>query len=112
MVATDGVSPSSSLDEAAPSHVQRRSRGHAVQKVSTARDQWIHGVRFPWQISGLAISRQVGLFWYNLGYPRTMKTAVSMPDDLFHLAEAAARRLRVSRSELYANAITEYLNRQ
>jgi predicted transcriptional regulator len=35
-----------------------------------------------------------------------------MPDDLFRLAEAAARRLRVSRSELYANAIAEYLSRQ
>ncbi len=35
-----------------------------------------------------------------------------MPDDLFRLAEAAARRLRVSRSELYANAIAEYLTRQ
>ena len=38
-----------------------------------------------------------------------MKTAVSLPDDIFQLAEAAARRLRVSRSELYANAIEEYL---
>ena len=35
-----------------------------------------------------------------------------MPDDLFRLAEAAARRLRVSRSELYAKAIAEYLKRQ
>ncbi len=35
-----------------------------------------------------------------------------MPDGLFRLAEAAARKLRVSRSELYANAIAEYLNRQ
>ena len=35
-----------------------------------------------------------------------------MPDDLFRLAEAAARRLRVSRSELYAKAIAEYLERQ
>jgi hypothetical protein len=35
-----------------------------------------------------------------------------MPDDLFRLAESAARRLRVSRSELYATAITEYLKRQ
>jgi metal-responsive CopG/Arc/MetJ family transcriptional regulator len=41
-----------------------------------------------------------------------MKTAVSLPDDLFRLAEAAARRLRVSRSELYAKAIAEYLKRQ
>jgi metal-responsive CopG/Arc/MetJ family transcriptional regulator len=41
-----------------------------------------------------------------------MKTAVSLPDDLFRSAEAAARRLRVSRSQLYANAIAEFLKRQ
>ena len=41
-----------------------------------------------------------------------MKTAVSVPDDLFRTAEAAARRLRVSRSKLYATAISEFLNRQ
>jgi hypothetical protein len=41
-----------------------------------------------------------------------MKTAVSVPDDLFLLAEATARRLRVSRSKLYATAISEFLHRQ
>jgi metal-responsive CopG/Arc/MetJ family transcriptional regulator len=41
-----------------------------------------------------------------------MKTAVSVPDDLFRLAEVAARRLRVSRSKLYTTAISEFLNRQ
>jgi metal-responsive CopG/Arc/MetJ family transcriptional regulator len=41
-----------------------------------------------------------------------VKTAVSLPDDLFRLAEATARRLRVSRSQLYAQAIEEYLKRQ
>jgi predicted transcriptional regulator len=41
-----------------------------------------------------------------------MKTAVSVPDDLFRAAEAAARRLRVSRSELYANAIAAFLKGQ
>jgi metal-responsive CopG/Arc/MetJ family transcriptional regulator len=41
-----------------------------------------------------------------------MKTAVSMPDELFRKAEAAARRLRVSRSRLYATAISEFLERQ
>jgi metal-responsive CopG/Arc/MetJ family transcriptional regulator len=41
-----------------------------------------------------------------------MKTAVSMPDSLFQEAEAAARRLRVSRSRLYATAVAEYLERQ
>jgi hypothetical protein len=41
-----------------------------------------------------------------------MKTAVSLPDELFLMAEAAARRLRVSRSELYARAIAEFLKVQ
>jgi metal-responsive CopG/Arc/MetJ family transcriptional regulator len=41
-----------------------------------------------------------------------MKTAVSIPDDLFRLAEAAARRLRVSRSKLYATAVSEFLDRR
>jgi metal-responsive CopG/Arc/MetJ family transcriptional regulator len=40
-----------------------------------------------------------------------MKTAVSLPDDLFQQAEAAARRLRVSRSELYGKAIAEFVKR-
>ena len=35
-----------------------------------------------------------------------------MPDDLFRLAKAAARKLRVSRSALCANAIAEYLKRR
>jgi hypothetical protein len=41
-----------------------------------------------------------------------MKTAVSVPDRLFRLAETTARRMRVSRSELYAKAIAEFLERQ
>jgi hypothetical protein len=38
-----------------------------------------------------------------------MKTAVSLPDKLFLLAEATAKKLRVSRSQLYAKAIAEFL---
>jgi metal-responsive CopG/Arc/MetJ family transcriptional regulator len=41
-----------------------------------------------------------------------MKTAISVPDDLFRTAETAARRLRVSRSKLYATALAEFLERQ
>jgi len=41
-----------------------------------------------------------------------MKTAVSVPDDLFHQAEAAARRLKMSRSKLFATALSEFLERQ
>lgn len=45
-------------------------------------------------------------------YTVSMKTAVSLPDDLFRLAEATAHRLRVSRSELYAKAIAAFLKQQ
>ena len=41
-----------------------------------------------------------------------MKTAVSLPDEVFALAEEAAKKLRVSRSKLYADAIAEYLERR
>jgi metal-responsive CopG/Arc/MetJ family transcriptional regulator len=41
-----------------------------------------------------------------------VKTAISVPDDLFQQAEAVARRLQVSRSELYAKALTEFLKQQ
>ena len=41
-----------------------------------------------------------------------MKTAVSVPDGLFQQAETAARRLRVSRSRLYSEALAEYLSRR
>ena len=41
-----------------------------------------------------------------------MKTAVSLPDELFRSAEVAARQLQVSRSQLYAAAISEYLERR
>ena len=41
-----------------------------------------------------------------------MKTAISLPDDLFRMAEAAARKLRMSRSQLYATALAEFLERR
>ncbi|HEY4087344.1 MAG TPA: hypothetical protein VGM43_15470 [Bryobacteraceae bacterium] len=41
-----------------------------------------------------------------------MKTAVSVPDDLFRQADSAARRLGISRSELYSKAIQEFLKKQ
>jgi metal-responsive CopG/Arc/MetJ family transcriptional regulator len=39
-----------------------------------------------------------------------MKTAVSLPDDIFNEAERAARKAGISRSEFYANAIRTYLD--
>jgi metal-responsive CopG/Arc/MetJ family transcriptional regulator len=38
-----------------------------------------------------------------------MKTAISLPDELFSAADALAGRLGVSRSELYATAVAEFL---
>ena len=38
-----------------------------------------------------------------------MKTAISIPDDLFEAAEKLAQRLSLSRSELYATAVAAYL---
>lgn len=38
-----------------------------------------------------------------------MKTAISLPDDLFEAADSLAARLGVSRSELYARAVAEYV---
>jgi predicted transcriptional regulator len=40
-----------------------------------------------------------------------MKTAVSVPDEVFDRAERLAKRLRVSRSELYRRALVEYVTR-
>jgi len=40
-----------------------------------------------------------------------MKTAVSLPDKLFRAAEQQARRTKKSRSQLYADALAEYLIR-
>lgn len=40
-----------------------------------------------------------------------MKTAVSIPDDIFAEAEALARREKRSRSEVYARALGEYVAR-
>ncbi len=41
-----------------------------------------------------------------------MKTAVSIPDDLFCEADALAKRLGKSRSQVYQEALSEYLLRR
>ncbi len=40
-----------------------------------------------------------------------MKTAISIPDEVFSAAEKAAKKLGVSRSELYTNAVREFIER-
>lgn len=38
-----------------------------------------------------------------------MKTAISVPDPVFASADALAKRLGISRSQLYATALAEYV---
>jgi len=40
-----------------------------------------------------------------------MKTAISLPDALFEAAERIAARLGLSRSELYASALAQYVKK-
>ncbi len=49
---------------------------------------------------------------YNFSYSENVKTVVSVPDDLLLQAESEARRLRMSRSQLFTTAISEFLERQ
>ena len=45
------------------------------------------------------------------GYTSGMKTAISLPDGTFRDAERLARRLKKSRSQLYQEAVAEYVAR-
>lgn len=38
-----------------------------------------------------------------------MKTAISLPDEVFHAVEAQAKRLKLSRSEFFARAAVRFL---
>ena len=40
-----------------------------------------------------------------------MKTAISIPDEIFRDADRLSRRLKKSRSQLYTEAVTEYVAR-
>jgi predicted transcriptional regulator len=49
--------------------------------------------------------------WRGCGYTKGMKTAVSIPDDVFEGAEQLARRTKKSRSQLFSDAVSEYVAR-
>jgi metal-responsive CopG/Arc/MetJ family transcriptional regulator len=46
-----------------------------------------------------------------IGYTFGMKTAVSIPDEVFHRVERFARRAGRSRSEVFSAALQEYVAR-
>jgi len=47
---------------------------------------------------------------YNNGYTIIMKTAISLPDELYQVAERTAIQLGIPRSQLFAKALEEYIN--
>jgi hypothetical protein len=53
--------------------------------------------------------------WFDLGrrqgYTKGMKTAISIPKDVFERAERLAKKARKSRSQLYCEALREYVAR-
>lgn len=49
---------------------------------------------------------------YDRRYTLGVKTAISIPDPIFARAEKARRKLKLSRSELYARAVERYLSEQ
>lgn len=46
---------------------------------------------------------------YNPSYTLSMKTAISIPDDLFSAADNLAQKMGLSRSQLYQQAILQFL---
>jgi len=53
----------------------------------------------------VAVARPDGITRYN----PLVKTAISIPDDLYEAADQLARRLGMSRSELYSNAVAAFV---
>ncbi len=47
--------------------------------------------------------------WYNFSYTTAVKTAISIPDALFKAAEGLARRLGITRSKLYQEAVAAFI---
>lgn len=51
-------------------------------------------------------------FRYDNFHTIGMKTAVSIPDKIFRSADSLAKRLGVSRSRLYTEALSDFLSRR
>jgi predicted transcriptional regulator len=58
------------------------------------------------------VHREIGIDTrYEGGYTLGMKTAISLPKDVFEKAERLATRARKSRSQIYCEALREYVAR-
>lgn len=64
-------------------------------------------------LSGCLVAVKWGLLrltaTFRIGSTKGMEVAVSIPDDVFAEAEALAKRLKSSRSEMYSRALGEFI---
>ena len=65
---------------------------------------------FQHELFGMRVARRAIASGYNRSYTTPMKTAISIPDAIFEDAERLAKTRGWSRSELYANAVSAYVN--
>jgi hypothetical protein len=85
---------------------------YSTRSQRSLRRQWRRRFRFRWSRDGprARLHRVVDrLTLY--GYTRSMKTAVSIPDNVFEEAERLANELQTSRSQLYSRALQEFVAR-
>jgi antitoxin MazE6 len=81
-------------------HCQRRERKEHFGRAGAAG----------WAEVEMKLNDALARNW-SCGYTLGMKTAISIPNDLFDGAERLARRTRRSRSRLFTDALREYLAR-
>jgi len=63
-------------------------------------------------LKGTLAERKIGLdSLREQGYTPSMKTAISLPKDVFDKAERLAQKARKSRSQIYCEALREYVAR-
>ncbi len=60
--------------------------------------------------AGIGPENELDMRYYQ-SYTIVMKTAISIPDKVFRSADSLAKRLGISRSQLYSTAIAEYLSK-
>jgi len=120
-----GHGPSRLSGRPRPSNSSRRFERQGTHGCAGASDSVGRGPRdvhssvaWPRYLGGAArsahpsITRQHTVYFrYNYGYTDKMKTAISIPDPLFDAADEVADRLGMSRSQLYAKAVAEYVEK-
>ena len=96
------------MEPSALSDRERRGSSRVVSRINTKPKTDLGPIR------GRTRVRHDSNPWtsgHGCGYTIGMKTAVSLPDRVYREAEGYAKRTRKSRSQLYAEALAEYLAR-